>query len=150
MLKPNLARVMIGLTCGFAAFLFVAWQSGFHVEACDQVKFSQDNCVIFNLASFILLRMKEFLDNITGITTAAATIAIAAFTWTLYRATSKQGHLTQQSIELTRQEFNATHRPKLIVRGFRITDPEIVIGRSVNFVFTAHNIGDSPARVIEV
>ncbi len=47
-----------------------------------------------------------------------ATEVIAAFTVVLALASIYQGYLTRQSINLGRAEFNATHRPEIIVHGF--------------------------------
>ena len=57
-----------------------------------------------------------FIDENNGTLTALATIAIAAFTLTLWRATTEQGRLTRDAIELGTKEFVATHRPKLRLR----------------------------------
>jgi hypothetical protein len=48
--------------------------------------------------------------------TALATIAIAAFTGTLWWATLGTPRATNQTIRLTRKAFVAANRPKLIVR----------------------------------
>jgi hypothetical protein len=62
-----------------------------------------------------LLCEGRFVDENNGTLTALATIAIAGFTLTLWRATTEQGQLTRNALELARNEFNASHRPKVIV-----------------------------------
>src|SRR6267154_4374112 len=57
-----------------------------------------------------------FVDANREAITAAATVAIAAFTLVLWLATSRQARLTAQTIALARDEFNATHRPRIRVR----------------------------------
>lgn len=75
--------------------------------------------------------------------TAAATIVIAIFTIVLACVTRKQGRLTQQSIDLARDEFMASHRPKLIVRHFQLDDP--VRDQVITIRFAIVNIGDTEA-----
>jgi hypothetical protein len=100
-----------------------------------------------------------------------STIAIAAFTGTLYRATSgllraaaqQQSDMreslriagisaaaTERSVELAREEFISTHRPKLIVRCVFpleiIPDP---IGNPIRMYYVVANIGDTPALIVE-
>jgi hypothetical protein len=46
---------------------------------------------------------------------AISTVVIAIFTVTLWRATSGQLREVQKSLKLARDEFNATHRPKIAI-----------------------------------
>jgi hypothetical protein len=62
----------------------------------------------------------KFIDENNGTLTALATIAIAAFTLTLWRATTEQGRLTREAIELGNREFAATHRPRFQIRFERL------------------------------
>lgn len=48
--------------------------------------------------------------------TALATVFIALFTFTLWQSTKGMMAATQKAVDLARQEFIATHRPRLIVR----------------------------------
>jgi hypothetical protein len=57
-----------------------------------------------------------FIDENNGTLTALATIAIAGFTLTLWRTTNQQAKLTTDAIKLARDEFNATHRPKIRIK----------------------------------
>lgn len=56
--------------------------------------------------------------------TAIATVSIAAFTLVLMAATIWQGRFTSKMINLAREEFIATHRPKVRVRAVRRFAPE--------------------------
>jgi hypothetical protein len=58
----------------------------------------------------------EFIEANKEAITALATVIIAAFTGTLWVATSRQARLTIEAIRLAREEFIATHRPRVIVR----------------------------------
>jgi hypothetical protein len=96
-----------------------------------------------------LRQVAEFLNYISPSMTAIATVAIAAFTLTLWRATTEQGRLTRESIQLARDEFNATHRPRISVRGFR-TLAETVGDAEVSTTFIYANVGDLPAKIVEI
>jgi len=71
------------------------------------------------------------------------TLAVALFTWTLYRATT-------DTLRLAREEFISTHRPKIVVRAVEITDREISADKPVGYTFIAQNAGEARARIIEV
>ena len=60
-----------------------------------------------------------------------------------------QGVLIRDQIRLGQREFNATHRPKIILRGFRIQNRDLPTGKRIGYVFIAHNAGDSSGRLIE-
>ena len=81
------------------------------------------------------------------------TLWLTLFTGVLATVGIGQGYLIRQQVQLARDEFNATHRPKVIVRNFHIGIHKIdklPDGAAINPVFTGQNIGDSKARVIEV
>ncbi len=48
-------------------------------------------------------------------TTALATVVMAIFTGTLWWASTEQGRLIRQSIDLARDEFRASHRPEMAI-----------------------------------
>jgi hypothetical protein len=77
--------------------------------------------------------------------TALASIVIAAFTGTLWIATSRQGQLTLDSLELTRKEFISTHRPRVIVRF--IQGPMYDANAHEFVSVTIVNVGGSPATI---
>jgi hypothetical protein len=58
----------------------------------------------------------DFLQAYNGAVTAIATVFIGIFTLVLARVTGHQARLTRDSIALSRQDFVATHRPRVIVR----------------------------------
>lgn len=57
-----------------------------------------------------------FLDKYNGAVTAVATAFIAIFTIVLVRVTGRQARLTTAALNLARQEFVATHRPRVVLR----------------------------------
>jgi hypothetical protein len=87
----------------------------------------------------------QFVDTHGGGITALASLVIAAFTGTLWIATSRQGQLTFDSLELARREFLSTHRPRVIVRF--IQGPSLdAEGHEVIFV-TIVNVGANSAII---
>jgi hypothetical protein len=58
----------------------------------------------------------EFLEKYNGAVTAVATAFIAIFTIVLVLVTGRQARLTTAALNLARQEFVATHRPRVILR----------------------------------
>jgi len=92
----------------------------------------------------IAVAVGTFLDTHNGAFTALATLAVAAFTFTLWRSTKGMLATTNNSINLARDEFISTHRPKLIVRQFQI-DP-VTPGNPITIHFAMVNIGSTEAR----
>jgi hypothetical protein len=75
------------------------------------------NGEIFHLSgSGVAMAMLEFLDKYNGAVTAAATAFIALFTIVLVIVTGRQARLTTAALNLARQEFVASHRPRVILR----------------------------------
>jgi len=57
-----------------------------------------------------------FSDQNGGLITAFASIAIAAFTLTLWWATAEHGRISDRVLQLARDEFHSTHRPRIRVK----------------------------------
>ncbi len=87
-----------------------------------------------NTAQLIVCEASSLNIN-TGAITALATIAVAAFTLTLWLVTNNQ-------VRLAREEFTATHRPRLRIRG-------IQKDRGGAFIEIT-NVGESPAIITGV
>lgn len=78
------------------------------------------------------------------------TAILAIFTGLLWCSTKKLWGTTKDSVDLAREEFIASHRPKIIVRNFGIMDGEIPNGKPINIFFVAANIGESTGKIVEV
>jgi hypothetical protein len=78
-----------------------------------------------------------FFDANKEAITALATIAIAGFTLTRWLATTEQGRLTSESIDLGNREFAATHRPRIRVAYIKLfplqpdTRPKLSFGQLI-------------------
>jgi hypothetical protein len=72
--------------------------------------------------------------------TAFASILIAAFTATLWVTNGRQ-------LRLARDEFNATHRPRIVVRDARLANPGDKEDSGL-VDFDVANAGETPARIV--
>jgi hypothetical protein len=95
--------------------------------------------------------IRENRDDIN----ALSTMAIAVFTFTLWRSTRRLWQATRQAVdggnralEIANKTYVSTHRPRIIVRGLatflRPSSKNIVEIR-----FTVHNNGDTLADILE-
>jgi hypothetical protein len=80
------------------------------------------------------------------------TLWLTIFTGALAGIGIIQGYLTNQQIRLARDEFNATHRPQLMIHGmeYRATEPADGGVKMLYAHVTGFNIGTSDARNITV
>ena len=86
----------------------------------------------------------KFVDIHNGLITALATIFIGLVTILLWRSGDK-------TLQLSREEFIATHRPKIVTRGFRFTgDTTLKNGEKIGIQITFTNTGDTPATIYQI
>jgi hypothetical protein len=81
------------------------------------------------------------LDANGELLTAISTLAIAAFTLTLWL-------VTEGTLSLARDEFISSHRPKLRLRHLRMESP--VLGEQMKLQFALSNIGDTQAEIAAI
>lgn len=98
---------------------------------------ADDTAISVRCVGHVLYEYREF-------STAVATVFIAIFTFTLWQSTKRMMRATQSAVDLARQEFIATHRPRVIVRF--IQGPFQEDGRRLIFI-TFANVGDSEAII---
>jgi hypothetical protein len=101
------------------------------------------DCSAYHIAPFVFFKTFEFFETYNGAITAFATVVIAGFTWTLSRATIKQGYLIQQTIDLARAEFTASHRPRLRFRYALLT--QFIPGQRCVVKVCIGNVGETIA-----
>ena len=75
---------------------------------------------------------------------------IAVFTFALMVFTGLLVLVSNRQVNLARQEFISTHRPKIIVRAFEMGNPQLPDEETIFVMFVAQNIGDSPAHIEEI
>lgn len=109
-------------------------------EAGNNGKPSEKRASILNAVSVYRDCVGRFVVEHDPALTALGTLAVAIFTIVLAAVTARQ-------INLARDEFLATHRPKVIVHSFEAThDNNGAIGAS----FTLVNTGVSAARITDI
>jgi hypothetical protein len=92
----------------------------------------------------------DSLQKYSGAVTAGVTVAIGLFTFFLIYVTNRQARLTRKSIDLARQGFIATHRPKIKIHAVEIVDREVGGETFIGASILAFNIGESAAKNVEV
>ena len=144
MLKRVIRAVLI-----LGALLTVAWALGLftsHAEICAKnPDTGQKECATYNIALVALWHVGEFLNYYGVAVSALATVAIAAFTYTLYRVTGRQARLTLAGIRLAQNEFVSTFRPKMAIRSIMIAN--IGPGKPISIDFGIFNVGESTAHI---
>jgi hypothetical protein len=133
------------------AFAFAALFIGvfvFHPVYVTVCEFSEHgtskNCEQYHVLLAVLRKVGQVL-SLAETWTALATIAIAAFTYALKRATDRLWDANERQIRLAREEFISTNRPKLIVRQFVLQPP--VVNDVLKVDFSIFNVGNTEATV---
>jgi hypothetical protein len=75
------------------------------------------------------------------------TVTLAGATRGLLKATADQARLTKKSINLARKEFNATHRPKIIIHSAAPLFETSTEGETLGATITYYNAGDADADI---
>jgi hypothetical protein len=93
----------------------------------------------------ILWDIIDSLEKYNGSVTAVSTVFIGVFTWVLAKVTGRQARLTREALALARDEFIATHRPRVIVRVIHWPTPDLFYPPYIEVVIV--NIGEGRAIV---
>ena len=134
---------------GLLLFLFIGELTSSYRE-CSRVR---QTFYSRNGGYGLLEKIQSFVycEGVTGnanaeLITALATIFLGAFTLTLWLTSDEQARLTRKSIDLAREEFISTHRPKIILReAFIGTFTE---GTSIAVFFQLANIGETLGKIV--
>jgi hypothetical protein len=106
-------------------------------EAAKKTGYKADEC-------------KSFWEKVTSDPIALFNLILAFSTVGLWVATISLSRAGNSQIKLGREEFIATHRPKIIIHVVEITRREVEEDVFIGASILAFNIGESPARNVEV
>jgi hypothetical protein len=98
------------------------------------------------IAPNILIQIRDFLHSIEGVITAAATVAVALFTWTLWQSSEKMWQVTKVAAEAAQKSADTIPN---IERAYVFIEAR-VSQRSVTqmmFEYSLHNHGKTPAII---
>jgi hypothetical protein len=140
-------RVPCGILAGVLLLLIAAWDSGFHGKICEYDQGAhQNNCTTYNLAFFVIIKSGEIINYYGPLITALATIAIACFTYTLYKSTSGLRDSTNKLWKAGELHSERELRAYLGVTGGAIGSPDW--GNTFEAEIHLINAGPTPARKI--
>jgi hypothetical protein len=92
----------------------------------------------------------RLIDRHNGFFAALAALIVAAFTFTLWVATSKQAGLTLEALKLAREEFGAINRPEIGVHTIEVRHIEGDKGDRLGASILCFNKGRTTAEKVEV
>jgi hypothetical protein len=114
-------------------------------ECYENKQTHQKDCALYHISLIALRDVREALSEWEPVFVGLGTLAIATFTYTLWRSTDRLWRATKDTIDVTRHDLRATHRPKLIVRQFEVdpVQPEQPIRVHCSLI----NVGSTEATV---
>jgi hypothetical protein len=89
--------------------------------------------------------------GVMGVETVIAALALFFLVRT-YRETKRTADAAMETARTAHREFIASHRPRMVVRAFRLSRPEFFSegGPSPGVTFVVANVGESEGKVTEV
>jgi hypothetical protein len=152
MLKTTAQKIVFGCALGLLVGLLVsAFESDFRGQICEYDQATKNEyCTTYSFLPFLLIQVFKTLNDLGAAITALATVIIAVFTGTLWFSTNKQARLTRESIDLARDEFISTHKPKIVIREPRLGESQAnPVGDKFSIVtYTVENCGNSDAEIV--
>jgi hypothetical protein len=107
-----------------------------HYEICEvSEKTKEEHCASYQVVQFLGIKVPQILDRMGGVLTALATLAIAAFTLTLKRATDRLWDAGERQITVGKQSADAAAKAAQVAERalvaverpiIQITMPEVV------------------------
>ncbi len=143
---PRHTRIVLSIVGALLLLAALSLLLPIYGEICTENQYTgHKDCAAYHIVLVALWHLAKVLNNWSAAITAVATVSIAAFTWTLWRATSEQGRLTVRAITEAQQSSQRELRAYLSVRIGAATFQD----RSRNLKFAGHpslkNNGRTPA-----
>jgi hypothetical protein len=155
-----LLAALIAVCIGFVVSLTPTPHQKYPIESCDTPDKPYDkderHGAVFVMTRRVVCFVDRNKDDINAwatLTIAAFTAILSIFTVRLARSTKIAADAARQASETARQEFNATHRPKIIVH---VAEFKHLRSETEDGVYYAgasllcFNIGESVAKNVEV
>ncbi len=153
-----LTRRTVIIVWSFVAIAFVAGVlvlNPLYGEICQgQVNSNNKNCDTYHIAIVVGWHTGRFFDAAAAPISALATIAIAVFTWTLWRTSSRQAEITDKAVsvaqaanDLNRENAITSRRAWLSIEDVKLIYPTMFTEDLMRFVVSAtiKNHGMTPA-----
>jgi len=147
-------------TALWAVFSLLTSDAASHYEVCEATKEgakqAAKDCASYNIISFALRELGAHLEIVSALITAVATAFIARYTFTLKRSTDNLWASAKEQFDLAREEFTATHRPKIIIHTIdakripNVTKPDASEIDGLGAVLLCVNKGRSSAVNVEI
>lgn len=147
MLKAKRREWLTLALCLVAAMMAVSFFLPLYGEICEKNEYTgYKDCATYHVAGYFIFFVGQWLDRHSGAVAAIATAFIGAFTYTLYKVGTEQGRLTREAIELSRNEFISTHRPRIILREALVA--ALVEGQPISVFIHLANVGETDGQII--
>lgn len=155
MLMQRYWRTALAFFAGMVLVAVIAWASGVlptSAPYCYADESGHKDCATYNIALIALWAMGKVLNSISSALTAIATLVIAAFTATLWIATSRQAELTARSVRVSEQALTDLERPYLFVLDYNWLLKEKAEAKGIKhgLVYSVMNGGKLPAFIKNV
>jgi hypothetical protein len=119
------------------------------VEQGGEVSKNNSDAVV-NVTKVQAVCTLRLIDRHNGFFAALAAVIVAAFTFTLWIATSRQAGLTFESLKLAREEFAAINRPEIGVHTVEVRHIVSDKGDCLGASILCFNKGRTAAKGVEV
>jgi hypothetical protein len=114
-------------------------------EICEAGKDGQKSCTLYGLPLFVLIKIAEFIENHEPFFTATASVAIAAFTFTLWRATDKLWTAGERQLGHSESTAKRQLRGYMGINNYELTPYDFGELGTGRFLISMKNFGQTPA-----
>ena len=112
----------VALLDGVISSLMTCHPIGANTDGASNAQQNQECTALAGPILTSLIASVDFLDNHGEAVTGVFTIVLAVFTGRLWYSTEKLWSVTNQSVELARNEFLSSHRPQMRLKHMWLTD----------------------------